>query len=60
LQGVVWDETTRSKGIGILDAGKMRNTIEITAKYWKLARKPAAEEIFTNDFIQWAHTQIKK
>lgn len=60
LQDVVWDDTTRTKGIGILDADKMRNTVEITAKYWKLPRKPNPEEVFTNEFIQWAHTQTKR
>lgn len=60
LLDIVWDDTTRAKGIGMLDAGKMRNTIEVTARYWKLPRKPAPEEIFTNEFIQWAHAQLKK
>ena len=32
----------------------------ITAKYWKLPRKPAPTEVFTNDFIEWAHAQLKK
>jgi NitT/TauT family transport system substrate-binding protein len=60
LVEIVRDETTRTKGLGMLDAGKMRNTIEVTAKYWKLPRKPAPEEIFTNEFIQWAHGQLKR
>jgi NitT/TauT family transport system substrate-binding protein len=60
LGQVVWDETTRAKGLGVLNAAKMNGTIELTAKYWKLARKPAAEEIFTNEFIEWAHGQQKR
>lgn len=60
LLDVVWDETARAKGIGMLDAGKMQKTIDITAKYWKLPRTPAPDEIFTNEFIQWAHAQLKK
>jgi NitT/TauT family transport system substrate-binding protein len=60
LLDIVWDETTRAKGIGVLDAGKMRNTIDVSAKYWKLPRKPAPEEVFTNEFIQWAHAQLKR
>jgi NitT/TauT family transport system substrate-binding protein len=54
------DETARAKGIGILDREKMRNTIELTARYWKLPRKPEPDEIFTNDFIEAAHRQLKK
>lgn len=60
IDKVVWDETTRSKGLGVLSAGKMKDTIELTAKYWKLARKPAPEEIFTNEFIEWAHGQSRR
>jgi NitT/TauT family transport system substrate-binding protein len=57
LLDIVWDETTRAKGIGILNSAKMRSTIEISAKYWKLPRKPAPEEVFTNQYIEWAHAQ---
>ncbi len=59
LLDVMWDETTRAKGIGILNPAKMRSTIEISAKYWKLPRKPAPEEVFTNEYIEWAHGQLK-
>ncbi len=59
LLDVVWDETTRAKGLGILDSAKMRNTIEISAKYWKLSRKPAPEDVFTNQYIEWAHARLK-
>jgi NitT/TauT family transport system substrate-binding protein len=55
LLGVMWDDTTRSKGIGMLDATKMQQTIDVTAKYWKLPRVPKPDEIFTNEFVSAAH-----
>lgn len=60
IDRVVWDPTTKSKGLGTLDAQKMSATIDLTAKYWKLPRKPAPAEIFTNEFIEWAHAQRKR
>jgi NitT/TauT family transport system substrate-binding protein len=59
LMGVMWDDTTKSKGIGMLDAAKMQQTIDVTAKYWKLPRVPKPDEIFTNDFINAAHQGAK-
>jgi hypothetical protein len=56
----VWDPTTKSKGLGVLDAAKMAATIELAAKHWTLTRKPAPSEIYTNDFIEWAHAQRKR
>lgn len=55
----VWDETAKAKGIGILSADKMQATIDLTARYWKLPRKPTPNDIFTNEFIEWAHVQLK-
>ena len=60
IDRVVWDPTTKSKGLGMLDAKKMQSTIDLTAKYWKLAKQPAPTEIFTNEFIEWAHAQRKR
>jgi NitT/TauT family transport system substrate-binding protein len=60
LLGVMWDDTTRAKGIGMLDAAKMQQTIDITAKYWKLPRVPKPDEIFTNEFISAAHQAAAK
>src|SRR5438552_11004142 len=34
LEGM-WDETTKAKGIGIIDAKKMQDTRDTVAKYWK-------------------------
>jgi ABC-type nitrate/sulfonate/bicarbonate transport system substrate-binding protein len=48
IDRAVWDSTTRSKGLGMLDATKMAATIDLTAKYWTLPRKPAPTEIYTN------------
>jgi hypothetical protein len=44
----------------MLDAAKMAATIDLTAKYWTLPRKPAPTEIYTNEFIEWAHAQRKR
>jgi NitT/TauT family transport system substrate-binding protein len=60
IDRVVWDATTKSKGLGMLDAQKMAATIDLTAKYWKLAKKPAPGEIYTNEYIEWAHAQRKR
>jgi NitT/TauT family transport system substrate-binding protein len=60
IDRVVWDPTTKSKGLGVLDQGKMAATIDLTAKYWTLPRKPAPAEIYTNDFIEWAHAPRKR
>jgi hypothetical protein len=38
----------------------MAATIDLTAKYWTLPRKPAPTEIYTNEFIEWAHAQRKR
>ncbi len=60
IDRVVWDATTKSKGVGVLDAKKMAATIDLTAKYWTLSKKPAPAEIFTNEYIEWAHTQRRR
>ena len=39
LEGM-WDETSKAKGIGILDAGKMQATRDTVVKYWKLKTEP--------------------
>jgi len=56
----IWDETTKSKGLGVLDVAKMQNTINTIAKYWKLERIPRAEVSFTNEFILAAHKELAK
>jgi NitT/TauT family transport system substrate-binding protein len=60
IDRVVWDTTTKSKGLGVLDATKMAATIDLTAKYWTLPRKPAPAEIYANDFVEWAHAEHKR
>jgi NitT/TauT family transport system substrate-binding protein len=60
IDRVVWDPTTKSKGLGVLDSAKMAATIELSAKYWTLPRKPAPAEIYTNDFVEWAHSERKR
>jgi NitT/TauT family transport system substrate-binding protein len=60
IDRAVWDATTKAKGLGVLDATKMAATIDLAARYWTLPRKPAPSEIYTNDFIEWAHAQRKR
>lgn len=60
IDRAVWDATTKSKGLGVLDATKMAATIDLAARYWTLPRKPAPSEIYTNDYIEWAHAQRKR
>ncbi len=60
VDSAIWDETTKSKGLGIIDKAKMENTIKTIAKYWKLERVPTADESFTNEFILTAHEELGK
>ena len=59
IDSVVWDATTKSQGLGVLNSAKMAATIDLTAEYWKLPKKPTPDEIYTNEFIEWAHAQSK-
>jgi NitT/TauT family transport system substrate-binding protein len=59
INRVVWDATTKAKGLGVLDESKLAATIDLTTKYWTLPRKPAPAEIYSNEFIEWAHAQRK-
>jgi NitT/TauT family transport system substrate-binding protein len=58
LEGM-WDETTKSKGIGMLDAKKMQDTRDTVVKYWKLKTGPPLDQIYTNRFIEAAHKAVK-
>src|SRR5438552_5465036 len=58
LEGM-WDETSKSKGIGILDAKKMQDTRDTVVKYWKLKTEPPLDQIYTNRFIEAAHKSVK-
>ena len=58
LEGM-WDETTKAKGIGILDARKMQDTRDAVVKYWKLKTEPPLDQIYTNRFIEAAHKSVK-
>jgi NitT/TauT family transport system substrate-binding protein len=55
LLEAMWDETTRSKGIGMIDGKKMQETRDIVVKYWKLKTEPPVESIYTNRFVETAH-----
>jgi NitT/TauT family transport system substrate-binding protein len=60
VESAIWDETTKSKGLGIIDTAKMQNTIDTIEKYWKLERKPTAQESFTNEFVIKAQKELGK
>ena len=51
----MWDETSRSKGIGMIDAKKMQATRDTVVKYWKLKAEPPVDSIYTNRFVEAAH-----
>jgi NitT/TauT family transport system substrate-binding protein len=58
LEGM-WDETTKARGIGIIDARKMQDTRDTVVKYWKLKMEPPLDTIYTNRFIEAAHKSVK-
>lgn len=55
LPDAVWDETTKERGIGFFSEEKIQETLDITNTYWVLERNVSVDEIFTNQFVQWAH-----
>jgi len=55
LPDAVWDETAKEKGIGVFSPEKIQETLEIAEEYWDLARSVTADEVYTNEFIEWAH-----
>jgi NitT/TauT family transport system substrate-binding protein len=54
LEGM-WDETSRSQGIGMIDGQKMQATRDTVVKYWKLKAEPAVDSLYTNRFVEAAH-----
>ena len=59
LDDLVWDETTKTKGLGMLSSNKVQNTVDIASKYWTIKRQVKSSEVFTNDFITWANKRAK-
>ncbi len=59
LEDLVWDDTTREKGIGVFSEDKILKTIDVAQKYWTLAREVKSDEVYTNDFVNWAHQNMK-
>lgn len=55
LPDAVWDETSLEKGLGIFSPEKIQETLDIAAEYWTLERTVLPEEIYTNEFMEWAH-----
>jgi NitT/TauT family transport system substrate-binding protein len=58
LEGM-WDETSKAKGIGVLDVKKMQDTRDTVVKYWRLKAEPPLDQIYTNRFIEAAHRAVK-
>jgi NitT/TauT family transport system substrate-binding protein len=58
LEGM-WDETSKAKGIGIIDAKKMQATRDTVVKYWRLKVEPPLDQLYTNRFIDAAHKAVK-
>jgi len=59
LRDAVWDETTKAKGIGIVDPEKMAAMRDTIVKYWKLKASPPLDALFTNEYIEWALQQVR-
>jgi NitT/TauT family transport system substrate-binding protein len=59
LRESIWDETTKAKGVGIIDREKITATRDTIVKYWKLKVSPPVEKIFSNEHIEWAHQQAR-
>jgi len=59
LLEAMWDETTKARGIGVIDAKKMQETRDTVVKHWKLKTEPPLEAIYTNRFIEAAHKSVK-
>lgn len=59
LRDSIWDETTKAKGVGVINGEKMTATRDTIVKYWKLKTAPPTDKIFTNEYIEWAHQQVR-
>ena len=60
VKEAIWDETTKAKGLGMIDEAKMSKTIETIGKYWSLKRVPKAGEVYTNDYLLQAQKTVGK
>ncbi len=58
LEGM-WDETTKARGIGIIDAKKMQATRDTVVRYWHLKSEPPLDQIYTNRFVEAAQKLVK-
>jgi NitT/TauT family transport system substrate-binding protein len=59
LLDAMWDETTKARGIGIIDPKKMQATVDTITKLWHLKSAPT-EPVYTNKFIEAAHKAVDK
>ncbi len=59
LRDSIWDETTKAKGVGVVNPEKMGVVRDTIVKYWKLKTSPPVDKIFTNEHIEWAHRQVQ-
>src|SRR3954471_13915263 len=60
LTNLIWDETTRAKGVGVISKAKMQSTIDLINQYWKLPKKVEPDDVYTNSFVEWGHGQLKR
>ena len=60
LTNLIWDETTRAKGVGVISQPKMQSTLDLINTYWKLPKKVTPDDVYTNTFVEWGHNQLKK
>ncbi len=58
LEDLVWDETTLEKGIGVFSPEKIQMTLDITEEYWEVENEILADQIYTNEFVEWAHQNM--
>jgi len=59
LEDLVWDETTREKGLGVFSHEKIQATIDITEEYWEVENEILPDVVYTNEFIEWAHQNLE-
>ena len=60
LMNLIWDETTKAKGVGVISQPKMQSTLDLINTYWKLPKKVTPDDVYTNTFVEWGHAQLKR
>jgi NitT/TauT family transport system substrate-binding protein len=60
LLNLIWDETTKARGVGVISEPKMQSTLDLVNTYWKLPKKLTPQDVYTNSFVEWGHAQLKR